>query len=81
MTKEELSNLVRNAWSSVIARVDPASVSDHAPFSEAGLDSLDEIQLIVALEDLHGLVVEEDDIENMKCINDLVGYFLSKNIS
>lgn len=41
---------------------------------DLGADSLDAVELIMALEDEFGLEVEEDAAQNMKYVKDLVNY-------
>ena len=41
---------------------------------DLGADSLDAVELIMALEDEFGLEVEDDAAQNMKYVKDLVNY-------
>ncbi len=41
---------------------------------DLGADSLDAVELIMALEDEFGLEVDDEAAQNMKCVKDLVNY-------
>lgn len=39
---------------------------------DLGADSLDVVELMMSLEDEHGITLPEDDIENIKTVQDIV---------
>lgn len=49
-----------------------------ASFRDIDADSLDEISVIVEVEREFGIIINDDDAANFKCIQDLVDYVVSK---
>lgn len=45
---------------------------------DLGADSLDLVDLVMALEDEFGIKIEEEDSENLKCIEDVVNFIYEK---
>lgn len=41
---------------------------------DLGADSLDAVELIMALEEEYGIEVDDEAAQNMKCVRDLVNY-------
>ncbi len=55
--------------------VDKASLSPEANLlDDLGADSLDVVELVMALEEEFGIEVPDDDVENMRTIRDIVQY-------
>lgn len=52
-----------------------ASIAD-----DLAADSLDCIELVMALEEEFGLAIPEEDMEKLKTINDVVDYLISKGV-
>lgn len=48
------------------------------PLLESGLDSLDYAGTLMALEDKYGVKVTNEDMENLKSINNIVSYLEAK---
>lgn len=58
--------------------LDEASVSGSSNIAEdLGADSLDVVELLMAIEDEFGLEIPDDEIENIKTVDDLVKYIES----
>eukprot|EP00008_Paramoeba_atlantica_P010120 CAMPEP_0201487692 /NCGR_PEP_ID=MMETSP0151_2-20130828/15169_1 /ASSEMBLY_ACC=CAM_ASM_000257 /TAXON_ID=200890 /ORGANISM="Paramoeba atlantica, Strain 621/1 / CCAP 1560/9" /LENGTH=126 /DNA_ID=CAMNT_0047872815 /DNA_START=49 /DNA_END=429 /DNA_ORIENTATION=+ len=59
-------------------KVDPARVTANAHFSkELGLDSLDAVELVMAIEDEFALEVPESEQENLVSVDAVINYVLS----
>ncbi len=55
--------------------VDKESLSPEANLlDDLGADSLDVVELVMALEEEFGIEVPDDDVENMRTIRDIVQY-------
>ena len=50
-------------------------VTQHASFvDDLGADSLDTVELVMALEEEFGIEIPDKDAEKIKTVNDVVGY-------
>ena len=59
--------------------IDPSKIEMETKLAEdLGADSLDAVELIMALEDEFGIEVDDDAAQNAKTIGDLVNYIDSK---
>ena len=59
--------------------VDRASLVPEANLlDDLGADSLDIVELVMALEEEFGIEVPDEDVERMKTINDIVEYLRSR---
>ena len=57
------------------------SVKEEASFiDDLGADSLDIVELVMALEEEFGIAISEEDAEKLKTINDAVEYLASKGV-
>ncbi len=55
-------------------------VTDTASFTEdLGADSLDVVELVMALEDEFGIEIPDDEVGNIKTVGDAVKYIESKS--
>lgn len=55
--------------------IDPQQVSPDSKFADdLGADSLDVVELLMALEDEFGLTIDEEEAENIETVRDVVGY-------
>ncbi len=58
-----------------VANVDPDKVTmDSDLASDLELDSLDAVEIVMALEDEYGLELPDEDIEKFKTVGDIVEY-------
>ena len=48
---------------------------------EFGADSLDMVEMIMAVEDEYGVQVEEDSVENIKTVGDVIKYLNAQGIN
>jgi len=54
-------------------------VKDESSFIEdLNADSLDVVELVMALEEEFGIDIPDDDVQNLKTVNDAVNYITSK---
>lgn len=55
--------------------IDPEQITLESTFTEdLGADSLDVVELLMALEDEFGIQIEEEQAENIEAIRDIVAY-------
>ncbi|MBR5768154.1 MAG: acyl carrier protein [Clostridia bacterium] len=55
--------------------VDPSEISEHSKLSgDLGADSLDIVDLLIAIEDRFGCSIPEEDVEDLVTVSDLVEY-------
>ena len=72
--KEKLIELV-----SVNLEVDASKITDDASFiNDLGADSLDTVELIMALEEEFKIEIEDSEAEGMKTFGDVHNYILKK---
>ena len=61
--------------------VDKASLSPEANLlDDLGADSLDVVELVMALEEEFGIEVPDDDVENIRTIGDIVAYLGKRDL-
>jgi acyl carrier protein len=53
-------------------------VAEESSFDVLGLDSLDVVELSVRVEDVYGIDIEEDDLENVTTIGNAIDVVLRK---
>ncbi len=59
--------------------VKPEDVTDAATFvDDLGADSLDTVELVMALEEEFGIEVPDEDAEKMTCVSDAIRYVEEK---
>jgi acyl carrier protein len=58
--------------------VKPDEVTEEASFDSLGLDSLDVVELSVRVEDVYGIDIEEDDLEDVWTIGNAIDVVLKK---
>ena len=54
--------------------IDVASLEDNKPLTEQGLDSLDVINMLFALEKDFSIEIPDTDVDKLKTLNDLAFY-------
>lgn len=55
--------------------IDPEQIAPESTFTEdLGADSLDVVELLMALEDEFGIQIEEEQAENIEAVRDIVAY-------
>jgi acyl carrier protein len=58
--------------------VTPEQVAEDVSFDSLGLDSLDLVELSVRVEDVYGIDIEEDDLEDVWTVGNAVDVVLKK---
>lgn len=58
--------------------VKPEQVAEDSSFDVLGLDSLDVVELSVRVEDVYGIDIEEDDLEDVATIGNAIDVVLRK---
>lgn len=58
--------------------VEADQVSEDASFDSLGLDSLDLVELSVRVEDVYGIDIEEDDLEDVWTVGNAIDVVLKK---
>lgn len=59
----------------------PSLVPEANLLDDLGADSLDVVELVMALEEEFGIEVPDDDVENIRTIGDIVTYVSAKKVS
>ncbi len=78
MTREEVFNKVKKVVSEKLS-VGEDQVTESAQFvADLGADSLDQVELIMALEDEFGLKIPEEEAEKLTTVGSAVDYVVSK---
>lgn len=79
MTRDEILERVR-ARTVQELDVKPEEVVPQASFMEdLGADSLDVVELVMAFEEEFGIEIPDDDVNNLRTVQDAVDYVASKN--
>lgn len=78
MTEQEIFDKVKKVTVEELGVKDD-EVTMTASFTEdLGADSLDVVELVMALEEEFGIEIPDDDVTNLKTVNDAVEYIKSK---
>lgn len=72
MTREEVSSAVVEAIKKVTMKTDLVINADTDLKNEVGLDSLDTVELLMDLEDNHGVVISNEEAESFVTLDDVV---------
>ena len=54
--------------------LDVADIISISTFVDLGMDSLDEIEIVMAIETEYGIAIPDEDAENIKTVGQLVSY-------
>ena len=55
-----------------VAELDPGEVSLEASFEELGIDSLDGLRIVAAVEKKYGVVIDEAEINRIRTMQDVL---------
>ena len=78
MTPEELSSKIKSVVVDKLG-VKPEQVTDDANFiDDLGADSLDLVELVIALEDEFDVEIPDEDAEKLKTVKTVLEYVQSK---
>ena len=78
MTKEEILAKVKTVVAEKLNVGEDQVTSDAKFVEDLGADSLDQVELIMALEDDFNLKIPEDEAEQLTTVGSAVEYILSK---
>ena len=78
MTKEEILAKVRGVISEKLNVGEDQVTSDAKFVEDLGADSLDQVELIMALEDEFGLKIPEEEAEQLSTVGAAVDFILTK---
>ena len=68
--KEKIISIVADKM-----RIDPSKITEDINLvDDLGANSIDLVEIIMALEEEYGIQFDEDDTANLKSVNDLVAY-------
>lgn len=68
------SDQIRAAVAEVVAGFDAATLPDGQTFKDAGIDSLDAINILLALEEAHGVHIPDADVKQCDSIQAILAY-------
>jgi len=67
--------LVRDAIRAAVADFDPDLLAADTPFYDLGLDSLDQVKILLVIEERHRLQVADGDLDRCGSIQAILAYF------
>lgn len=67
--------LIREIIRETIGNFDPDLLGAETPFYDAGLDSLDQVKILLEIEERYGLQVAEGDFDRCGSIQAILAYF------
>lgn len=73
MKREEIINIVESELVDLLG-VDPHEVTQSTSLKDLGMDSLEEVECIMTLEDEFDLEVPDDDAMKWRTVGDVVAY-------
>jgi len=79
MTKEEILAKVKNVISENVNVGEDQITTDAKFVEDLGADSLDQVELIMALEDEFEIKVPEEEAEKLTTVGEAVDYILKKS--
>jgi NADH dehydrogenase (ubiquinone) 1 alpha/beta subcomplex 1 len=59
-------------------KIEPSKVSAEATFTDLGLDSLDAVELVMAIEEEFDVTISDVNSEKINCVNDAVEYITTE---
>jgi acyl carrier protein len=65
---------VREAIASVVTGVDVAAIAGDKLFADAGIDSLDHANILLELQEQHGLIVPDEALDECRTIEGIVDF-------
>ncbi|HEX9683561.1 MAG TPA: acyl carrier protein [Acidimicrobiales bacterium] len=78
MNRTEVLEAIRTAAVEIL-QVEPDQVTESAAFSDdLDADSLDVVELVMALEDTLGIAVPEEDLEEVRTVGDALDVIVAK---
>jgi acyl carrier protein len=75
LTAEDIRAVIRDT----VMGVDAAAMTEAQSFKSAGVDSLDAINVLLALEERHGVHVPDEDVKQCNSIQAILAYVNDKS--
>lgn len=72
------AELLKTIWSTPEIKIDVAGLKDDVPLAAQGVDSLEMMNLMLALEEHFKIKISDQDIETMKSIPDVITYLKAR---
>jgi acyl carrier protein len=69
---DDLTQRVLNTIASA-KRIPPETVTIDSEFQALGIDSMDAVEILFALENEFDINIPDDDVRNVRCVRDMVG--------
>lgn len=78
MSRDEVLNVMRDAAVELL-KIDPAKVTEEATFAEdLEADSLDVVELVMALEEKLDISIPEEELEGIKTVGEALNVIAAK---
>jgi acyl carrier protein len=77
---EALANRVQTIVGNQLGVEEKTLVPEANLLDDLGADSLDVVELVMALEEEFGIEVPDDDVENIRTIGDIVAYLGKRDL-
>lgn len=79
MTREEITEKVHTILEEQLG-TGKELATDDAAFTDLGADSLDLVEITMAVEEAFSLEIDDEDAEKINTVGKLVDYLVSKNV-
>ncbi len=68
------NKVLRSIINKVVMGVDLSDLGDDQDFADAGIDSLDQLSILLAIEEQHDITIPDEDLDQCNSIAGLVAY-------
>jgi len=65
---------IRTIINKVVMGIDLSDLRDDQDFADAGIDSLDQLSILLAIEEQHNITVPDEDLDQCNSVAGLVAY-------
>ncbi len=73
------SDDIRFIIKKVVMGIDLADLSDDQDFADAGIDSLDQLSILLEIEEEHSITIPDEDLGQCNSVSGLVSYITNKS--
>ena len=74
MQTDELTNSIRAFIKEINPEFEGSPDQDFVTFTELGLDSLDQMSLVMDVQEKSGVIIDDESLEGLDCISKIVAY-------